>query len=274
MSTTQAPLRLPSAKSLREQHSKIWDHDETPYTSLDNSIALRTHRAISWVERAEQEYDPDNPEEGDPDAAFVFYWIAFNALYAVLETDVSTKRRPRSQELDHAKDFLEQIHPLDGGVNRFIELTQRLSESSHSSKSPIEDLLQNEFVFRPFWEQARSSRKTKDWKKQLDNSNEKTERHLENQEPLQVMLILVERLYTLRNQLFHGGATWNSSLNREAVNAGFNILRVFVPTYIELMLNSNGAIKLGDPYFSPYNRDGDNKANGTNNDNFHFPAAL
>ena len=270
MSTTQAPLRLPTAKSLREQHSKIWDHDKTPYPYL----ALRTHRAIRWVERAEQEYDPDNPEEGDPDAAFIFYWIAFNALYAVLETDVSTRRRSRSQELDHAKDFLKKIHPLDGGDNRFIELTQKLSESSHSSKSPIEDLLQNKFVFRPFWEQARFNRKTKDWKKQLDKSNEKAERYLENQEPLQVMLILVERLYTLRNQLFHGGATWDSSLNRNAVHAGANILGIFVPAYIELMMNSDEDIELGDPYFSPYNIDDDNKANETNNDNLHFPVAL
>ena len=40
-----------------------------------NPFNLRMRRATSWLARAEQERD-------DPDAAFIFYWIAFNAAYA------------------------------------------------------------------------------------------------------------------------------------------------------------------------------------------------
>ena len=36
---------------------------------------VRLHRAISWLTRAAQEND-------DPDARFIFLWIAFNAAYA------------------------------------------------------------------------------------------------------------------------------------------------------------------------------------------------
>ena len=36
---------------------------------------LRIHRALSWLDRAEQAND-------DHDAAFIFYWISFNAAYA------------------------------------------------------------------------------------------------------------------------------------------------------------------------------------------------
>ena len=61
---------------------------------LPERLGLRVHRALSWVERAERESD-------DPDAAFIFYWIAFNAAYA--------QDRPRSldsTEREHFGGFL------------------------------------------------------------------------------------------------------------------------------------------------------------------------
>jgi hypothetical protein len=44
------------------------------------ALALRTHRALSWLNRAEQEVD-------DHDARFLFLWISFNAAYANEITD-------------------------------------------------------------------------------------------------------------------------------------------------------------------------------------------
>ena len=43
--------------------------------NFSESLALRTHRGLSWLNRAEQ-------SEDDPDAKFIFLWIAFNAIYA------------------------------------------------------------------------------------------------------------------------------------------------------------------------------------------------
>ena len=37
---------------------------------------MRTHRALSWLNRAEQESE-------DLDARFIFLWIAFNSAYSV-----------------------------------------------------------------------------------------------------------------------------------------------------------------------------------------------
>ena len=55
-------------EELRRQCSMVWD-------SLPDPLQLRIHRALSWIGRAER-------EAGDDDAAFIFYWIAFNAIYA------------------------------------------------------------------------------------------------------------------------------------------------------------------------------------------------
>jgi hypothetical protein len=57
--------------------------------------------------------------------------------------------------------------------------------------------------------------------------------------------VVVDRLYVLRNQLVHGGATWNSSVNREQVKDGARILMAIVPAIIELMLD-HPEVEFGD----------------------------
>ncbi len=52
-------------KHLRKRHRELWDY-------LPEALSLRTHRALSWLQRAEQETEDD-------DARFIFLWIAFNA---------------------------------------------------------------------------------------------------------------------------------------------------------------------------------------------------
>lgn len=41
--------------------------------SFSDNLALRTHRGLSWLQRAEM---------SDEDAKFIFLWISFNAIYA------------------------------------------------------------------------------------------------------------------------------------------------------------------------------------------------
>ena len=52
-----------------------------------------------------------------------------------------------------------------------------------------------------------------------------------------VLSIVFDRLYVLRNQLVHGGATWNSGVNREQVRDGARILMALIPAIIERMLD-------------------------------------
>jgi len=48
-----------------------WKLDRENYTE---EFDLRTHRAISWLIKAEAVEDNDSK--------FIFYWISFNAVYA------------------------------------------------------------------------------------------------------------------------------------------------------------------------------------------------
>lgn len=44
------------------------------------------------------------------------------------------------------------------------------------------------------------------------------------------------RLYTLRKQLMHGGATWNSSVNRAQVRDGRALLARMLPVLLDVMM--------------------------------------
>lgn len=46
------------------------------------------------------------------------------------------------------------------------------------------------------------------------------------------------RLYTLRNQLMHGGATWNSSVNRAQVRDGRSLLARMIPVMLGVMMSN------------------------------------
>jgi len=51
-----------------------------------------------------------------------------------------------------------------------------------------------------------------------------------------VLSIALSRLHTLRNQLMHGGATWNSSVNRDQIRDCGDLLGKLVPLVIEIMM--------------------------------------
>ena len=59
---------------------------------------------------------------------------------------------------------------------------------------------------------------------------------------------MFDRLYVLRNQILHGGSTWNGSLNRMQVQAGALIMAFLVPLFVDLMLEHPIA-DWGSPYY-------------------------
>jgi hypothetical protein len=57
-----------------------------------------------------------------------------------------------------------------------------------------------------------------------------------------VLAIVLGRIYVLRNQLMHGGATWNSSVNRAQVRDCAALMGKLVPQLIEIMLDNAGTV--------------------------------
>ena len=50
--------------------------------------------------------------------------------------------------------------------------------------------------------------------------------------------LLLDRLYTLRNQIMHGGATYKSKVNRAQVRDAGNILKMLIPIIIDIIIEN------------------------------------
>jgi hypothetical protein len=72
--------------------------------------------------------------------------------------------------------------------------------------------------------------------------------HLTNGNVPALLEIVLDRLYVLRNQLIHGGATYNSKVNRKSVRDGCSILKMLIPAIIDIMMQ-NPSEDWGEIYF-------------------------
>ena len=197
---------------------------------------LRIHRAIRWLKRAEKESD-------DPDAAFIFYWIAFNAMYAEY---LPTARAQWESESFRA--FFEKITRVD-------ERNTIRDRVFDNLKDTILSLTGNPYVFRPYWNHYH---KVEDsggshygyWVDALEESKKSVKLRLAVGHTADVLETLFDRLYVLRNQLIHGGATWNSSVNRQQVEDGAMVMSFLVPAVIDLLIDNPGKFN-GPAHYPP-----------------------
>ena len=184
------------------------------------NLTLRVHRSLSWLQRAEQ--------ADDADGRFVFLWIAFNAAYA---TDIDENYRLSEQETFRA--FLRKLCDLDQG--RQIE---KLVWSEFSGS--IRVLLDNQYVFQSFWDYQNGKISEQQWTERFADGRRRAQAALAalaQRDTAEVLAVLFNRIYTLRNQIMHGGATWDSSINRPQLRDCSNLLGKLVPLVIELMLD-------------------------------------
>ena len=117
---------------------------------------------------------------------------------------------------------------------------------------PICLLLDNQYVFQPFWDalnNPRSDGSTSDHRREaFDEVRQRVHRALAQQDTERVLYEVFVRLYTLRNQLMHGGATWNSSVNRAQVRDGRALLARVLPVMLGVMMDCPARFE-GRPFY-------------------------
>jgi len=211
---------------LTPEHDRLKARQRAERHAHPPNLALRVHRALSWLHRAEQLARTD-----DVDGQFIFLWIAFNAAYA---TEIDEKYRESEQQTFRA--FLEKLTQLDAGKKRFDLLTWQEFPKS------IRVLLDNRFVFADFWKSQNGSLPKDEWEKNFESANRAAHKALSRQDTVTVLSIVLSRIYTLRNQLVHGGATWASSVNRDQLRDCTAFMAKLVPLVIEVMLDHPEAL--------------------------------
>lgn len=203
---------------MKQIHQRLKAKQRAERDSYPGNLGLRIHRALSWLDRASQ-------CDEDLDAEFIFLWISFNASYA---DDFSAIN---FSETGTFKRFISKLCVLDKAKQ-----IENLVWCEFSSS--IRLLLANKYLFHDFWSFNRGDLSETEWEERFLISKNKANKALSKKNSVDVLIVIFSRLFTLRNQLIHGGATWNGALNREQIRDGVNFMRKLLPLVIDLMMDN------------------------------------
>ena len=194
--------------SLDQLKQKLRDHRD----DMPEGHAIRLHRALSWVTKAEE------LQESDVDNAFINAWIGLNACYSL------------------ANGVMGDTKTFKQFASRVTELDNRIYDHLWFNYSKfVKSLTENQYVYEPFWQSYRQG--NDHWRDAFEKRKAAAMRALANNDASTVLQIALASLYTLRNQLVHGGATYGSKVNREQVTKGTHLLLSIVPVIIDLMID-------------------------------------
>lgn len=203
--------------NMESRHHNLKTRQRRERHGYPDNLSLRVHRALSWRYRAEQETDADS--------RFIFLWIAFNAAYA---TEIDDREGLSEQSTFNA--FLENLQSLDSN-HRLNKLVW------DAYPDAIRVLLDNSYVFSCLWDHHKGQKSEDQWKQSFESAKKAANHALAQQDTPRLLAIVLSRIYTLRNQIVHGGATWNSSVNRDQVRDCVNFMGELVPAVIEIMMD-------------------------------------
>lgn len=201
---------------LKEKHRNLRDN----WTSENaKTNAVRIHRALSWIKSAE--------ENTNNNMAFISLWIAFNALYGCCE-EANQKHSPERKSF---KDFFAKVIPLDTGECISGEIWAQYTVL-------FKNFIENKFVCEAFWLWQYNEINEAEFTRRFENDIDASKRALSKQDSVRFLGILFDRMYILRNQIFHGCATYDSNVNKDQLDLGVKILRRIIPILTNLLMEN------------------------------------
>lgn len=246
---------------------KKWQKD---YTNRDaQGYYDRLQRACSWLGKSKK--------ASDPEARFIFLWIALNALYGVrpeiLRTEWWKSENRSHPSMGKQQSDDEVPRELEWFLWRIcgLDVDQRILRSlieGHWDDAKM--ILQTRYLMSNYW----------GWKWRTENEFERRgdtgERmakdaiglvHSREKTYRALCEIVVWRLRTLRNQLLHGCATDTHSKRRDSgeseLEAGGRLLGELVWAFLKLMATESGRAMYWPPI--PFPRAGSAQHQPLNN---------
>lgn len=214
-------------------HASLKAYYEQHKNNYPEAFRLRIHRALSWLNKAEQ-----LARAKDSDMQFISLWISFNALYA---REINGEQLSESETFNY---FFEQLYALDQEKSLYHLVWRKFPGA-------IRIFMDNDYVFQPFWEYQNGRISEKDYLKANIIHRERFYSAIERQHTANLLALIFQRLYTLRNQLVHGGATYHSAANRAQILDACTILHSLIPAQLAVMMKNPLALDWGDPFY-PY----------------------
>ncbi len=199
---------------------------------IPESVNLRAYRCLSWLKKADAEQE-------DPNMRFICLWIAFNAIYAV-DTELVMSDKSSFHR------FIRMMDHYDS--EELYKLTwQRYSEE-------IRVFIDNKFVFQGFWDFHNGLISEAAWLEDFAADKTQLNKALEQKDSAKLLMILFNRIYTLRNQVFHGGSSYGSKANQPALKNAAALLETYTAFFLKVILENPEDKEWGNPYY-PYIRE-------------------
>ena len=185
----------------------------------------RMRRARSWLAQSK---NVESDEE-----KFICLWIAFNAAYGGEPTGVGGDGPNETQRIN---TFLRKVIYHDERNGKKIKniLLETYNEQ-------IQYILDNRYAFKAFWQWVRDEPGGVDWHAQFKRKNDGFWEHLESENIFGVFQEVFWRLYQLRNQVFHGGVTFQEGWGRTQLAQGRLIMEDIVPAILDVMEENTGS---------------------------------
>lgn len=217
-------------------HGELKDVSDKEAFLKKQDFLLRLSRAISWFDRAKhiRQLRKENVEETkkDLDSQFIFFWISFNALYARDPLEYFSEEG--NTEKERFEKYFRNLLKFDNKASKHI------CKVIENTKAIIK-LLENRFVDPYFWDYYHRYPLKREAKHPNWNKKKRTKGFddaKKAQSAFKMLSIIFGRLYTLRNQIMHGGSAWKEDLNHGQLREATEIMYKLLPVFIDLMLNN------------------------------------
>ena len=176
--------------------------------------ATRVRRAISWGMAAETATGEDEQ--------FIFYWITLNATYGNEEMAAANERLKRAT-------FFEKICELDA--------ENKINKALIAIQNQLRVFIDNKYMYDEYWKLLKNEVTPEYFENMKIRVRKKIYSGLMSKEDeIDVLDYLFDLISLLRNQIFHGLATYQSSVNREQLRPCIEILKSTVPIIVEIVL--------------------------------------
>ena len=221
---------LPSA-----QLDAAWlpTRDRLAQEDREEGLRIRVHRSLRALSQAE-EIEAGSDSSSALDAAFVFRWVALNALYGQWDDERGMAMKDRVA-LDR---FTSQA--------RLVDTSDRLVSALETVSDDARTLLESPFLIERFW-------RDQEWDQVRPARGRAAKFRGEIREERQGAALhrLLIAVYFLRCQIVHGGATLGSNMNRVTVEPGSRILAVLCGQLIALVVEHGLEMEWGEICYPP-----------------------
>ena len=235
------PARPPAADSWGgapldiDRLRRLWKPRRDAYAKalLYEDVRIRVHRALTWLEFAER-----CDGTGDLDARLIAQWIALNSLYGRWDARAGNPMADR----ESLRVFTTQAlaHDHDRLLAAVLQAHGKLALS----------LFEDRYLCRHFWEEPaapRGRQRNRDaaWGAAAAREQLREGRHAV------VLDRALDRIHFVRNQLVHGGSSYNGRLNRTAVRRASQMLEHLLACFLQIIMEHGYMDDWGELCYPP-----------------------